>query len=80
MTLRLSFVNRSAEEADSSSSLIEIPKEIEFRENKIEVLRQAIREIVQMAKARYVYETAAYEAKVEARERKFQETGKKPGG
>ncbi|MDR2140913.1 MAG: IS1182 family transposase [Deltaproteobacteria bacterium] len=71
---------RMAEEADSSSSLIEIPKEIELRENKIEVLRKAIKEIVQMAKARYACETAAYEAKVEARERKFQETGKKPGG
>jgi hypothetical protein len=33
-----------------------------------------------MGEARLVCETAAYEAKVAARELKFQETGKKPGG
>lgn len=69
-----------AENADDETRHPDMPYELELRKDKIQVLDGAIDEIVRRAKERYAAETEAYEAKLKAREERFQETGKKPGG
>jgi transposase len=71
-----------AEQADNTPvpEGMEIPKELERREDRLTVIAEAKAEIERRAKEKFELEQAQYEAKIAAREAKQKETGKKPGG
>ena len=73
---------RLGEEAESGSlpEDMEIPKELERREGRVEVIRRAKLEIEARAKRRYEEEMEEYREKMEKRKRHEEETGKKFGG
>lgn len=59
---------------------LDIPAELERRQERLQAIRAAKARIEARAQERYEEEKAAYEAKVEARRAKAEVTGKKPGG
>jgi transposase len=59
---------------------MEIPKELERREDRLEAITQVKAEIERRASERFQREQAEYEAKLAARKKREEETGKKPGG
>jgi transposase len=71
-----------AEQADNSElpEALDIPAELERRENRLKIIAWAKQEIEDRAQARYEKEVAEYEAKQEKRSRHEEETGKKPRG
>jgi transposase len=75
---------KMAAEADAAdqelAKSIIIPDEIKIREGKIAGLEKAIDEITRRAAERYAVEKEAYEAKLKAREKVFEDTGKKARG
>lgn len=73
---------RLAEEADHSPlpEEMDIPDELQRRQDRLEVIARAKKEIKARAKARYEKEKAGYDEKMAAREKKHRETGKKSHG
>ena len=73
---------RLAGEADNSClpEDMDVPKELERREERLDVIRKAKREIEARAKLRGKEKRKEYEGKMEKRKRHEEETGKKPGG
>ncbi len=73
---------RLAEEADSSSlpEDVDIPGELRRRESRLEVIREAIREIEARAQWSHKRKLQEHEEKMEKRKRSSEETGKKPRG
>lgn len=70
-----------AEEADTDSqNELDIPAEIQRREDRLAKLAEAKKVIEERAKMRYEQEKAEYDQKMKAREEKAKETGKKPKG
>jgi len=71
-----------AEAADNSElpEDLDIPEEIKRREDRLAGIARAKAEIQARAEARHAQEQAEYEAKVAAREKRAQESGKRPGG
>jgi hypothetical protein len=70
-----------AEEAsDADKPELNIPEEIRRREDRLDVIKRAKAEIARREKERYDREKAEYDAKMEARETKEKETGKKAKG
>jgi transposase len=71
-----------AEQADKTQvpDGMDIPEELERREDRLKVIADAKAEIEQRAKERAEREQVEYQAKLAAREAKEKETGKKPGG
>jgi transposase len=67
---------------DQSEKKIEldVPKEIERREGRLEKIREAKKVVEQRAKERYLKEKGEYDSKMKRREQKQKETGKKSGG
>jgi len=59
---------------------LDIPAELERREERLAAIQAAKAEIERRAAERYEVEKAAYEKKIAQREQKEQETGKKPRG
>lgn len=59
---------------------LDIPAEIQRREDRIEKIQEAKKVIEQRAKERFEREQAEYEAKMKAREEKEKASGKKIGG
>jgi len=62
------------------ASELEIPKELEVREQRLKKIRQAKAEIEQRAKDRFKQRQQAYKEKMAERKAKEQQTGKKTGG
>lgn len=73
---------RKAEAADRADipDGMNIPEELERRENRLAGIAQAKAEIEKRAAERHAREQAAYEKKIAERARKEQKTGKKPRG
>lgn len=73
---------RQAEEADNSESSdgIDIPSELELRNERLEAIAQAKAEIERRAEQRHAQEQAEYEKKISERKAKEQKTGKKAKG
>jgi len=69
----------AADVADTPDGL-NIPAELERREERLAAIQAAKVEIERRAAERYEVEKAAYEKKIAQREQKEQETGKKPRG
>ncbi len=71
-----------AEEADNSPlpEDMNVPEELQRRQDRLEVIARAKNEIKARAKARYDSEKADYDEKMAKRERKVSETGKKSAG
>jgi len=71
-----------AEEADNSQipEDMKVPEELQRRQDRLEVITRAKKEIKARAKARYESEKADYDEKIAKREKKYSETGKKSGG
>lgn len=59
---------------------LDVPKEIERREGRLQKIQEAKRVVEQRAKERYAKEKEAYDAKMKARQDKEDNTGKKPRG
>jgi len=73
---------KMAEEADrqEEKAPLDIPSELERRQERLEAIRAAKARIEARAQERYEAEQAAYETKLEARRAKEAATGKKVGG
>ena len=73
---------KKAQEADNSKSDdgLNIPEEIERREDRLKVIKEAKEKIEARAKERYDKESKAYQEKMDKREAKEKLTGKKTGG
>ena len=73
---------RLAEEADQGSlpEEMDIPEELQRREQRLLAIAQAKEEIKARSQARFEDEQAAYEEKLAKREARAKETGKKPRG
>jgi len=73
---------RLAERADNESlpEQMDIPLELERREQRLKVIAAAKEEIEARARERYEAEQAEYERKLAAREARAEQTGRKPGG
>ncbi len=74
---------RKAEEADRESvhdDGLDLPGEIARREQRLMKIKEAKAVIEERARERYGQEKAEYEGRVAERERKAEETGKKPRG
>lgn len=71
-----------AKEVDNSKSDdgLNIPEEIERREDRLQVIKEAKQKIEARAKVRYVKEHKEYKEKMDKREEKEKLTGKKTGG
>ena len=69
----------SADKADIPDGM-NIPEELERREQRLSAIAAAKTEIERRAAERHTREQAAYEEKVAARAKKAEETGKKPRG
>ena len=71
-----------AEQADQSSlpDGVDLPAEIQRREDRLTAMAEAKAKIEARAKARFEREQAEYQGKLAAREAKQKKTGKKPGG
>jgi transposase len=71
-----------AESADQSAvpEGMEIPEELERREDRLQAIDEAKTEIERRAQERFQHEQAEYEAKMAARQKREEETGRKPGG
>lgn len=76
----ISSLLEMAESADQEDQGLDIPSEIQRREDRLAKLREAKSVLEERAKERYEREKAEYEAKMKAREEKEKETGKKSGG
>jgi hypothetical protein len=57
-----------------------VPKELQRRQDRLAVIAKAKQEIQSRAKARYAQEKAEYDEKLAKREKHLSETGKKMGG
>lgn len=73
---------KKAQEADNSKSDegLNIPEELERREDRLGVIKEAKTKIEQRAKERYVKEKALYDEKIKKRKAKEKLTGKKTKG
>lgn len=73
---------KMAEEADAQTDThgLNLPEEIQRREDRLKRIEEAKCEMERRAKVRYEKERAEYEEKVRAREEKERRTGKRPGG
>lgn len=73
---------RLAEEADNESlpEHLDIPEELQRREQRLDVLAAAKEEIKARAQARFEAEQAEYERKQAEREARAERAGRKPGG
>jgi transposase len=73
---------KQAEAADNTPlpEDMDVPKELQRRQDRLAVIAQAQQEIQARAKARYAQEKAEYDEKVAKREKHLNETGKKMGG
>jgi transposase len=73
---------RLAEQADNQPQpeQLDIPQELERREQRLTIIAAAKAEIEARAQARFQAEQAEYERKLAAREERAERTGKKPGG
>jgi hypothetical protein len=71
-----------AEEAENSTlpEDMDVPEELQRRQDRLEVIARAKNEIKARAKARYDNEKANYDKKMAKREKKASETGKKSAG
>jgi len=71
-----------AEEADNSALIeeMDVPEELQRRQDRLEVIIRAQKEIKARAKVRYEREKAEYEEKISKREKQKAETGKKSRG
>lgn len=69
-----------AQAADQEDQGLDIPAEIQRREDRLAKLRLAKEVLESRAKARYEQESAEYEAKIKAQEQKEKESGKKARG
>jgi len=73
---------KKAQEADNSKSDegLNIPEELERREDRLEVIKEAKTKIEQRVKERYTKEKALYDEKIKKRKAKEELTGKKTKG
>lgn len=73
---------RRAEQADNQPlpEQLDIPLELERREQRLAVIAAAKEEIEARAQARFEAEQAEYEGKLAARQARAERTGRKPGG
>lgn len=73
---------RLAEKADRSEDAegLDIPAELERREDRLKALEEARIKLIELAKERDKAEQAAYEEKMRRREAKRKKSGKKPSG
>jgi len=73
---------RRAERADirDDKEHIDIPEELLIRERRLEAIAEAKAKMDQRARQRYARESAEYEKKMSARQKKTEQTGNKPGG
>jgi len=70
-----------ARQTDENEDIrLDIPKELEIRNERLEKIREAKQAIEERAKQRDTVNQAAYEEKMAERQRKEERTGKKPGG
>lgn len=69
-----------AQAADQEDQGLDIPAEIQRREDRLAKLREAKEVLEERAKARYEQEKAEYEAKMKLRQQKEKESGKKVRG
>ena len=71
-----------AEKADAAEEAkgMDIPAELERREDRLKALEEAKAKLVQRAAEREKAEQAEYETKLERREAKRKKTGQKPRG
>lgn len=59
---------------------LDVPKEVERREGRLDKIRRAKKVVEQRAKERYAKEKDEYDSKMNKREQKQKETGKNPSG
>ena len=73
---------RLAEQADNEPlpEQLDVPLELQRREQRLAVIAAAKEEITARAQGRYEAEQAEYERKIAEREARVQQTGRKPGG
>lgn len=73
-------LNELAEKAEKNVEKLDLPKEIEIREKRISVLKEAVEQMEAAQKEIYEHEKAEYDRKMKEREEKERSTGKKTGG
>ncbi len=73
---------RLAEQADNNPlpEDMDVPEELQRRQDRLDVIARAKKAIQDRAKARYEREKADYDKKIDAREKKARQTGKKCQG
>jgi transposase len=72
--------SEAEDRADAKKANLDIPEEIRRREDRLSGIERAKAEIIKREKERYEKEKAEYDAKLEARDTKEKETGKKARG
>jgi transposase len=77
---QLLTLSETEEAADAKKLELNIPEEIRRREDRLAGIERAKAEIIKREQERYEKEKAEYDAKMEAREGKERETGKKARG
>jgi transposase len=77
---QLMALSETEEAADAKKPELNIPEEIRRREDRLSGIERAKAEITKRERERYEKEKAQYDTKMEAREAKERETGKKAGG
>ena len=82
LTAEVEELMRLAEEADQGSppAEMDIPAELQRREQRLRAIAQAKAEIKARSQARFEDQQAAYEEKLAQREARAKETGRKPRG
>jgi hypothetical protein len=77
---QLIAMSKTEDAADANKPKLDIPEEIRHREARLAGIERAKAEILKREQERYEKEKAEYDAKMEAREAKERETGKKARG
>ena len=76
----LELAERAESEAPEQQVELDIPAELQRREERLAAIQAAKTKIEERAQERHATERAEYEAKLERREQREAQTGKKPGG
>ena len=75
----LKLAERADQEAEAEQQELDIPEELQRREERLAAIREAKEKIEERAQERYEAERAEYEAKLKRRQERESATGKKPG-
>ena len=76
----LKLAEQADQEAEAEQQELDIPEELQRREERLAAIREAKEKITERAQERHAVERAEYEAKLKRRQERAAATGKKVGG